>query len=273
MEKNIVFTILIILIIVIAVLLFLFRKKKLYFEHLTLDQSNKYPNRITTNDWLNNAYFINLERRQDRNEYALQQIRDKLGLKSIQRKLAVDGQSKELEDELTQSKSKMGKNHFACFRSHENLWRDLLNSDKESMFIFEDDVYIPEDVTLNDIQEAMKMAYDFDVVYVGFCGYTSFSNKNINFTLVPASKDNDTLACLHAYILNKKAASLLLENIRYEEPVDLYMARVLKLAMSNVKTAYVYKSSTSHYSSNQSNALFGAGMILQNRQACSSDIN
>lgn len=146
---------------------------------------------------------------------------------------------------------------IGCALSHIKCWETLLASEYESVLILEDDALILR----NDIEEYLKsintfIPPDWDVLYLGcFMGCSESSNNNLlpkmiaavngkyrkNTEVVNEHIIRPSLALgNHGYIINRKGAQTLLENIKYKisDHVDIQMNTVYHSANMN---AYALK--------------------------------
>ncbi|PKP84114.1 MAG: hypothetical protein CVT80_09975 [Alphaproteobacteria bacterium HGW-Alphaproteobacteria-2] len=94
------------------------------------------------------AYVINLDRRPDRLE-RFRELADRLGF-DFERIPAVDGNAPELRERAAGlrpgwSGPRVGPYVLACFESHREAWRRLLDSGEPHALILEDDLVLAED--------------------------------------------------------------------------------------------------------------------------------
>jgi GR25 family glycosyltransferase involved in LPS biosynthesis len=148
------------------------------------------------------GYFINLEKSTDRNEIMMGQI-EKLDVKGLNRFEA-------LTDPFIQ---------YSCTKSHLEVFRQVLETDLDSIVIFEDDAKILEEpyilkekFDLTSLLKELKSDMDnveWDVILLG-CNPKSF--------LIPVT---NTLSKVHkstggwAYIIKKRAFEYIFKNSNY----------------------------------------------------------
>jgi len=76
--------------------------------------------------------------------------------------------------------------------AHKEIWEDFINSDSEYILIFEDDAKLESSSRLNLIYDKLNNI-NADITYLGHCyGHL----------------------CLHAYVLTKEGAKILIENVK-----------------------------------------------------------
>lgn len=128
---------------------------------------------------------------------------------------------------FTQFYSKFGpKSSIGCALSHLYVWKQFLESDSNYALIFEDDIVFDESINLKQtINEFITQTpKDFDILALG-----SFGSENTNnffylvMNLLQITSDEvivnefikkpHTCLAAHAYILSRKGASKLIENL------------------------------------------------------------
>lgn len=168
------------------------------------------------------TYYINLDRRPDRNLRMQQQLkmRDLVHL----RVAACDGQVESYLDTRLLSRGEV-----ACWQSHQRVYSRVSSSEDEFALVLEDDADLPSvnfsQATLGKFALSMR-EHEIDILQLGFIEHL-YSLRNIAAT-VKTLEDlksgrkirlthgdesvvlGDFRAGTHAYILNKKAATLLL---------------------------------------------------------------
>lgn len=107
------------------------------------------------------------------------------------------------------------KNAVGCYISHTNLWKNLLNSTNDYYFIFESDVNCLSYNFQNIINEYITKFPDGDILFFGIFGHNSSEIVKL---------DNRFFG-LHAYLINKRAARILLDHaFPIEEQLDSFMS-------------------------------------------------
>jgi GR25 family glycosyltransferase involved in LPS biosynthesis len=143
------------------------KKMSKYFE-----SRNEDDNIIEINNYFDNIYVLNLNRRADRFE----KIKNKLDLLNIkfERFSAIDGDDIS-DDEYDFSKFIQGrgmlenKYALACLRSHIEIIKDAKSKGYERILIFEDDVLISKDINIH-LQKLRKIK-DWKLLYLGSTQY------------------------------------------------------------------------------------------------------
>jgi FkbM family methyltransferase len=117
---------------------------------------------------------------------------------------------------------------IGCFGSHYNIWRYLVESDLESILVFEDDAWIVEDFEL-DLSNALKLVpkdYDVFSVFVHRNQYPRFVEKDHHLNeLVSKSYQDWSTLC---YVVSKKGAQRMLDFVKengFGEPADWFIFR------------------------------------------------
>jgi glycosyl transferase family 25 len=100
---------------------------------------------------------------------------------------------------------------IGCYLSHIKLWQKLINSEDNTMLIFEDDIELNFS-KLNEInlflQNVTSTQPDWDFIFLGYTKPLMFSNDLCNKNICQIK---DITFCTHAYIINKKGAKKLLD--------------------------------------------------------------
>lgn len=174
------------------------------------------------------SYYINLDNRLDRNIHFLTQITKSNIIKpNIKRYSAIDGKnidplvldsgfiSNNIRDEAYSTLYKtwgisLTPGAIGCALSHYALYKECLDNKYETMFIFEDDIYINDDIDYY-IEQALNLNHkNFDIIYFG---YTN------NIKLIPIqdniffSRVNSRVHGTFAYMITQIGANKILKNV------------------------------------------------------------
>ncbi len=154
------------------------------------------------------AYVINLDKRPDRMESLKMPF-------SYTRVSAVDGQT------LENVPVKM-RGHIGCFRSHFNLLTDLVSSEDDFTFVFEDDIEFVDNFIVELDRISKEMPEDWDILYLG--------GSNVG-TVKPYSESLDKAERVwgtYAYVIRKKFIPILLHHLSTKEwKVDVQFSELL----------------------------------------------
>jgi len=138
---------------------------------------------------LNQHFYINLDRRKDRNGECISELR-KLGIKKPNRFSAIEHEN----------------GMIGCALSHIAVLNKAKELNWDYCIVFEDDIVIEgKKALLNKIQKYIN--YDFDVLYLG-CWVRDFP-KIIADDLIQIGKAQTT----HAYIIKKHYYDILIKNL------------------------------------------------------------
>jgi len=138
---------------------------------------------------LNQHFYINLDRRKDRNGLSLTELR-KLGIKRANRFSAIEHEN----------------GMIGCALSHIAVLNKAKELNWDYCIVFEDDIVIEgKKALLNKIKKYIN--YDFDVLYLG-CWVRDFP-KIIADDLIQIGKAQTT----HAYIIKKHYYDILIKNL------------------------------------------------------------
>ena len=172
-------------------------------------------------------YYINLERSKDRN----QNISKILSEQNLypERYEAVDGKKIDLDDVqyekmihkikwwfLKDNKKNVG--HFGCYLSHMGIYQDFLNSENEYCLIFEDDIELLTNDLKDEIVKNMNhLPKNWNILLLGYEideKHKNVKRGNKDTKLKRGLLNINYFTGLHAYIINRKTARILLENLQ-----------------------------------------------------------
>lgn len=189
-----------------------------------------------THGLFDKIYYINLDRRTDRNAHMTQLLKN-YNLDGITERItAVDGSKLDMDkiphDIITQDGIEDAKNKkqrvfvpmtpgaIGCAMSHRNIWQIIAKSDLKSALILEDDVYF--DPAISAKLEAYKVDWpkSYDVI---FLGYSSATIKNIYEMYNDLFYRTKREYGLFGYIVSKKGAEKLLKIFPIKNQLDTEM--------------------------------------------------
>jgi glycosyl transferase family 25 len=185
------------------------------------------------------VFYINLDRREDRNKKFLETCPLKL---DIHRFSAIDGRTDKSHTKYQYIQNNMielNSGEYACFASHYMLWEKLLQSEDSHFLIFEDDAIFCDNFTTK-LQKCLQYINNVNsILYIGGRFEPNFKSTNstkINdeISKFDFTKSWDGETCdrtAHAYIIHRDLAKILLkelENPIWNGPLDQYITHVLK---------------------------------------------
>jgi len=188
--------------------------------------------------------YINLERRPDRKNNIEDQLRKIDNKIKVERINAIDAKKLDIASLSNKIISKNGinaaldnkkglytiltKGAVGCALSHKLAWEKILNGPDEHVLILEDDIWFDGDYN-NKLVDIMKNIDNYDILFLGAHKYTP--SKELKYFDVP-----NILYGLFGYVINKKAARILLSLFPITEQIDTEMSRVFdKLKVRTVK--------------------------------------
>jgi len=198
--------------ILIFIYLYFFKKKIIYDE--TLFQNMK-------------IYYINLDRSEDRKQ-SLESICSSQNIVS-ERIKAIDGKKLDINDKkyekaIHKIKWWFEKNnlqnigHFGCYLSHMKTYETFLNSNSEYCLILEDDIeLLTNDLKSEIIKNMNNLPDDWNILLLGYeidGRKKNVKNANKNTKLNNGLLNINYFVGLHAYIINRQTAKILLENLQ-----------------------------------------------------------
>lgn len=185
-------------------------KMSKYFESRDEDD-----NVIDINQYFDNIYVLNLDRRVDRYEKIKHKL-DKLDIK-FERFSAIDGNDIK-DDEYDFSNFRHGygmiENKYAlgCLRSHIEIIKDAKSKGYKRILIFEDDVLISKDINIH--LQKLRNIKDWKLLYLGSSQY----NWNVEF-IEDFYFTNNTLGCF-AYAIDYSLYDEIIESNSEKYSVD-----------------------------------------------------
>jgi GR25 family glycosyltransferase involved in LPS biosynthesis len=185
-------------------------------------------------------YYINLDRRIDRNDHILEQL-EKINYEgNVERISAVDAKKlnydsipksliteKGVNDALNKNQRlgvPLTKGAIGCALSHKIVFEKILYGDDEYVLIIEDDIKFD-----NNFNEKLKNIFskvpDFDVLYLGYSLKKNISTNEVISNLFNYVPDG-TVHGTFGYIINKKAASKMIDVFPITLQVDTEISTV-----------------------------------------------
>jgi len=172
-------------------------------------------------------YYINLDRSKERMNN-VERICSEHDLVS-ERIVAIDGKKLNIDDEIHQKsiqnikwwfkKNNMQNiGHFGCYLSHMKTYEKFLNSNSEYCLILEDDVEFLTSNLKNDIIKNMNnLPKDWNILLLGY--EIDSRNKSVKKGNKDTKLKNGLLNIkyfvgLHAYIINRETAKILLKELQ-----------------------------------------------------------
>ena len=190
-------------------------------------------------------YYVNLDRRPDRKENVISELKKINYNGKVERISAIDGtlfDIKYISDKLitqkgkdyasgkiiTTDRSNMTKGGIGCALSHAIILKKILEGGDEYALILEDDIWFAEDFN-NKLKKVINSVKNYDILWIGHHNRNYVSKGNI--VNIP-SKIWGTFG----YIVNKKAALELLNVFPITLQVDNEMPKCFnKLKVYSVK--------------------------------------
>lgn len=195
-----------------------------------------------------NTYIINLDKDKERLSSVLKECKN-VGINNPTRIQAVYGKEltkKELSENVSKVFSRIGlKSAIGCALSHLKAWKKMVKNGDEYALFLEDDIYFEKDFQrrIKDI----KVPEDFGIFYLGCvlgCDINKEYGVEFPFTKLvlgnggkyvkKVEKINENVfvpslpLALHGYILSRKAAVYLIENVEKDKIYHHIDAQILK---------------------------------------------
>ena len=217
--------------------------------------------------------YINLDRRPDRNENVINQLKNINYNGRLERFSAIDSKkldinmmpnnifTKKAIDDANDTTGKlynvMTKGAIGCTLSHKLIYEKILYGEDEYVLILEDDITF-DDNFIKKYTDIIKKIPKYDILYLGY--HNKNDLKNHNSYDVPRE-----LWGLFGYIINKKAAKKLLEVFPITAQIDSEISR----AYPDLKV-YALKEDERIISSDTSQTSYRFGTDIQTREGFSS---
>nr|QBK85502.1 MAG: glycosyltransferase family 25 LPS biosynthesis protein [Marseillevirus LCMAC101] len=180
------------------------------------------------------VWVINLDRDTGRLDSVRNQFR-RLGIK-VKRLSAVNGNTDETVKMLKQNpENKLYPSEIGCALSHQKIWKYAVDRKVPWTLIFEDDIYIPDEVTQRAFGEGMRKAIAGDnnpqIVFFGACSARgrALENQNVTGREIDHGTEPDVTVkrvhharCNHAYAITWRMAQEFLSRTKtYDKPIDI----------------------------------------------------
>ena len=222
----ILFILLIILLILIFAYIFKRNKDPFLVYRSNLDKINTYNSLSLLNSYVDNVKVICLPERETyiKNILSKNNITFEIFPAILKSNLKIDVL---YANNILDNSNKLNTGEIACYLSHLEILKTFLNSNYDTILIFEDDLKISYD-NLNKInlkKSLENIPSNFDILYLGkcweICSKTEPFNSYWNTTYSPS--------CLHSYILSRKGATKIL-NLSYpiKIPFDNVISRNIR---------------------------------------------
>ena len=201
--------------------------------------------------------YINLDRRPDRNQNVIEQLK-KLNLYSMSERFsAVDGKKLNLDDIDSKIITKQGiedakkanvlyipltPGAIGCAMSHRAIYEKIVNENIARCLILEDDITFVDDFNKKIEELEKEITYDYDLFFLGYHGVSQY---DVNLPRTNNTYKFITIYGLFGYIVTKKGAQKLLdlypitlqidsEITKNSEKIDIYgIGRDSRLILSD----------------------------------------
>ena len=217
-----------------------------FIYYFLFRQSEPFENEPKWLDGVDVIYWINLDRSKDRRRW-MEKLLDNPVFQDIpnERISAIDGKKTGLiESMLNGNKSNLASDsEYGCFLSHLETIKKLSESNYKTAIIFEDDMTLDlKPYWKNNMKNVISNApEDWDIIQL--C-YNSVDNtKQFLKEEYTKNKANGELKGAYAYLINKKAATKLMNNILQNEKYNLdpNIHHSSDVYLYSVLNSYVYK--------------------------------
>ena len=193
---------------------------------------------------INKIYYINLDRRPERNEHTIKEISKLKCNCPVERISAVDGKKLDItnisnklitpagiRDALQPKKglyNLLSPGSIGCALSHLIIYDKIIEelSDDEYALILEDDIYVKPNFN-EKLNKYINKIPKFDILFLGYHVYEN-SIFNMLFLNHPVYGIPNTLAGLFGYIINKKAALEIKKIFPLRYQIDNQMPNIFK---------------------------------------------
>jgi len=187
-------------------------------------------------------YYINLDRRPDRNEHIKNELKKINEGKIVERIPAIDGRSlniKDLPNDLITNEGKLDALNInagmyyiltpgavGCALSHLNIYNKIIDelTDDEYALIIEDDIII-KDNFYDKLNNYINKMPKFDILFIGYHYYT---NDDPNRKIYDDYGEPTKIFGLFGYIINVKAALTIKTVFPLRYQIDTAMPNIFK---------------------------------------------
>jgi len=201
--------IILILLIIACIIIILSKSNDTFVEKMDVIEPNTFPFQ---------TFIINLDRKKERYDYVAKQL-DNLGISNYKRWSATDGfnidPTEMISDGISQKLINRGKGLAGCASSHIRIWKHIRDNKLDWTLILEDDVHFHPQFIEIFYKYWKHVPIDAKIV---FPGYYDMPKNNKQLIL------NQSVMCLHAYMLDCKGADYLLENLLpFNTAIDVHI--------------------------------------------------
>jgi GR25 family glycosyltransferase involved in LPS biosynthesis len=200
-------------------------------------------------------YYINLDRSTNRKR-SMEIMCANQGI-NPERSPAIDGKLLDLDDPkyekalkkikwwfLIENRKNVG--HFGCYLSHMAVFEKFLKTDKEYCFILEDDAEIlVTDIKREIIKNMNNLPRGWDILLLGYevnggpDGYKEVREGNKDTRLKDGLLNLNYFTGLQGYIINRKSAKKLIENLQQLDwIIDWNMCYLARRGILNIYGVY-----------------------------------
>lgn len=185
------------------------------------------------------TFFINLERRPDRNRHVQRIL--KAYFKHITRFNAVDGRKVDIQNSETLTvyydteenqrwdstirwlrSHKMSHGEVGCCLSHRRLWEKIYHKQlKEPVIIFEDDVILHPSFKNRFSAVMQQLPEEWDIIYLGCIDSGGIGDK-----VAPNLREVTFVFGLFGYMLSRSGIEKLYHTLPIDRPVDNFVGKL-----------------------------------------------
>jgi len=188
---------------------------------------------------IDNIFYINLDKRKDRNEKMITLLNERNLLNKAERISAIIGNDlkmSELKNLVSQNilkpqlitelennnKPYLSGPEIGCALSHRSIWKLIVDKKIKEALILEDDCYINNNFIEKFNELKTYFPADYDIIFLGYTFFNPFSLKKIN----PYIYKSNLVYGTHGYLISNKGANKLLESFfPLEEPLDVQLCK------------------------------------------------
>jgi GR25 family glycosyltransferase involved in LPS biosynthesis len=220
---------------------------------------------------INKIYYINLDRRPERNIYIQKQINNIKYNGPIERISAIDGKLINIDDIpdniiTTSARNDIINIHqgvyryltygaLGCALSHLIIYNKVIKelNDTDYVLILEDDVTIKNNF-LNILKDHINTIPNFDMLYLGYHQYSVKNEFDDNIVGIP-----ETIYGTFGYIINKKAALELIKLFPLDYQIDTEIPKVF----DNLNVFFLKDQLVTSYPSQAEDSVFKTDIQLR----------
>jgi GR25 family glycosyltransferase involved in LPS biosynthesis len=202
-------------------------------ENQNLDEM-RISNSINRNDY--DCYLINLEKNVDRlTTFTTYYNNSDLSSKTFIKMKAIYGKDIDYSSFISpRVEMNMTPGMVGCFLSHLEVYKNILNGDKQFALVFEDDARMIRNIQKSVIETILQIIpSDWDIVLLGYDVSNPVHHKIVQFNgyIKPYG-----FYGTHAYLINKTGAEKLLKLVKmpFTNQIDHEMGELCELGLMNV---------------------------------------